>query len=72
MTAVHIYRARPQPATKFVVPVTDEQSLTIVHSPGQLLLAHCCKRRRRARNLEAQAYYDGNYYFCVDGKGCKA
>jgi len=31
-----------------------------------------CDRRRIAANLIAHAYYDGTYFYCRRGTGCKA
>jgi len=69
-TSVHVFRAPSQPATRYRIDLGDT-SFTMVTRRRCLLPAMCCRRRRRAANLTAQVYYDGPYFFCRPGKGCK-
>ena len=40
-------------------------------APGRLPPASCCARRRPARNLTVQVYYDAAPFSCRAGTGCK-
>ena len=67
---MHLYTRPHQPATRFV----DRCSGTahwVRHKPGRLLLASCCGKRRPARNLTVQVYYDSVPFFCRAGTGCQ-
>lgn len=66
---IHIYTAPLQPATKYRVPGIKRWFRA---SPCALLWCRCCKRRRRARNVQIQIYYDLTNAWCKPGKGCKA
>lgn len=70
-TEVHIYRAARQPATRFTVFIGDH-TFIVQHRRRTLIQCFSCRRRRRAANLFAQVYYDGTYFYCKPGKGCKA
>jgi hypothetical protein len=71
---VHIYRARTQPATRFSIesPIPGGRRMVIRIPPRKALYAHCCKRKRIAKNLVVQVYYDDVRASCADGRGCKA
>ena len=68
---VHVFRAKDQPATRYVVDMGDGDRFTMRCRRRTQLPAFCCKQRRYAANLIAHAYYDGTYFFCRQGKGCK-
>ena len=69
--SVHVLTAAMQPATRYRVGGID-MTIWIRHSPRQPLFARCCKRRRIAKNLVVQSYYDGDRFTCRRGKGCKS
>ena len=65
---LHIYTAAFQPATRYRVPGIDRW----FHSKRRTLIwCRCCKRRRQARNVHLQVYYDMTNAWCKPGKGCK-
>lgn len=68
---VHIYRAASQPATRFLVDFGDDLRHWFTYRKRSLVWCMCCKRKRWAANAVVQVYYDGNYYFCRKGHGCK-
>ena len=70
MANVHIFRARSQPATRFKTDFGSFIAWTRYKHRTQLW-ASCCKRRRYAQNLFAHDYYDGTWFYCRPGKGCK-
>lgn len=72
MTEVHIYRAEREPATRFNAGRPIGQEHFIEYKPNHLLTCRTCLRRRPAKNLIAQVYYDGTYFFCAKGKGCNS
>jgi hypothetical protein len=65
-TYVHIYRAEPQPATRWELDVFGDgrPPMVVTHAPTKRLWCYACYRRRQAKNLVAHVYYDGTYYFC--------
>jgi len=67
---IHIWRAESQPATCWRLPF-DDKSPMMRNSPNKQLRCFTCGRLRYARNLIVHAYYDGTYYFCRAGTGCK-
>ena len=71
---LHIFRANDQPATKFSIVIDTpkgERRLWSRYAARCPLPARCCKRRRIAKNLIAHVYYDGTWFYCRPGKGCK-
>lgn len=66
----HIFLSDSQPATSFVDDC-DGTRHRCTNPPGRLLWCRKCGKRRPARNLIVQCYYDDRRYFCVKGKGCK-
>lgn len=69
--AVHIYSAPRQPATSWVDPYFPGGSVPFKAKGGHLMWTTCCRRRRPARNLEVQVYYDATRCFCRAGTGCR-
>ena len=39
--------------------------------PERLIYAHCCAKKRPAKNLVVQSYYDCTMIWCAEGHGCK-
>lgn len=65
---IHVYTASYQPATRYRVPGLKGWFRT---APRALIWCRCCKRRRQARNVRLQVYYDMTNAWCIPGKGCK-
>ena len=68
---VHVYVAASQPATRFV----DRHSGKAFWSrcnPRRLWWCDCCRKRRWAKYVRVQVYYDGIRRWCAPGHGCKA
>ena len=60
-----------QPATRF----KDRNGFAEMwfrFKPRHLCMTRCCHRPRWAKYLRVQVYYDGLYFWCSDGHGCKA
>lgn len=68
--SLHIYRAAMQPATCFDDHLREQTHTTRI-APHKRLWAMCCDKRRLAKNLVVQVYYDATYFWCAPGKGCK-
>lgn len=66
---MHIYRADDQRATDYVDNVLDTPH-RITNPPGRLFWAHCCHKRRPAKNLIVHVYYDCTAFYCAANKGC--
>src|SRR5437773_2141952 len=78
MSAIHVYCANDQPATRYFVDMSTLENGVIKPNgfwsrarARHQLYARCCKRRRYAKNLVAHVYYDGTWFYCRKGKGCK-
>ena len=69
---IHIYRAKDQPATRYWVGFSETDGIWIRHKSRSRCRCFKCKKLRWAKNMIAHVYYDGVYYFCKAGKGCKA
>ena len=71
--SLHLYVAEKQPATRFRDASLEAAGCRFVvsHPPNLLLPTVCCRKRRPAKNLTAQVYYDCVHFACVTGKGCK-
>lgn len=76
---LHVWRAKDQPATRFFIDLSTFENGSVksqgfweTHPGNRLLRTMCCKKRRPARNLVAHSYFDGTWFYCVKGKGCKA
>lgn len=66
---LHIYRASHQPATCFMDHYFGTRP--VKNPANRLFWAHCCRRRRPAKNLTVQVYYDQIVFWCRPEKGCK-
>ncbi len=67
---VHIYRSVHQSATRFRVEL-DGRRITIRNPGRRPIRTVCCRKRRIAANLNVQVYYDGCYFSCRPGTGCR-
>jgi hypothetical protein len=67
----HIYTARSQPATCYVVDCGGTLgSKTFAQPPRSLLECWRCKRKRWAAHCVVQVYYDCLKIYCAPGHGC--
>lgn len=72
MSNGHIYTAPMQKATRFRIDLGEHRrGHWIKFAPGQLLPTTCCEKRRPAKNLHVQIFYDSHNFFCRPGTGCK-
>lgn len=72
MTSLHIYTAGHQPATRYKVDVAHgKRPLWMKCKPNAMRRASCCFKRRMAKNLSAQVYYDTINFWCRKGTGCQ-
>lgn len=62
---LHVFRAKDQSATRYRCGA----GFTIKNKPTSLFWCYGCGRRRQAKNLRVQSYYDGDRFFCKGG--CK-
>ena len=67
---LHIYRAARQPATRYRDNIAGKTHW-FTSTPRQLWPTDCCHRRRWAKYVEVQVYYDVIYCTCARGQGCK-
>lgn len=83
--SIHIFTRNHQPATHYAV---DFGNFTVIPDlavrvylpdvrwygadPRDQIYTVCCRKRRWAKYLRIQVYYDGHYYSCQPGRGCKA
>lgn len=67
---LHIFRAKSQPATRFKTDFGSFVAWTRYKRRTQLP-ANCCKKLRWATHLFAHVYYDGTWFYCRPGRGCK-
>ena len=63
MSRVHIYHAAIQPLVEYTVDIIDPP-LHFTTSPRKTFPCSRCGRRRQARNLSIQVYYDVTYIYC--------
>jgi hypothetical protein len=73
MSDIHIcWRPPAQPATEFVVDVSDGlEPHTIRWKPYRLGRCESCQRMRRCANLSVIPTYAWLYVFCTDKAGCE-
>lgn len=70
--ALHIYSAPSQPFTRYVDPTLKAMGFrryVFRTHPRAQRVCHGCRRRRWAKHLRIQVYYDMVHIFCMDG--CK-
>lgn len=70
MVAIHLYVAQTQSAANFVDNNSDPPT-TFRCDPRRLWWTDCCRKRRWAKYVCVQVYYDGIRRWCVAGHGCK-
>jgi len=69
---IHIHTAPMQPATRFVIHVRENgRRIWCRCSPRSLHRCSRCGRRRWAKNLLVQVFYDGIYHYCRNRDGCE-
>lgn len=65
---LHIFAAPMQKATRFKLATMP---FWVRVKPNRLLPTTCCRKRRPAKNLLVQAFYDKQDFYCKPGKGCR-
>lgn len=68
---VHLYRATHQRATHYRVEL-GKRGVWLNNPARRPLATVCCRKRRIAANLNVQVYYDGCYFSCRPGTGCRS
>jgi hypothetical protein len=66
---LHIYTSPMQPLTKYV-DHTFDPPWECSTPGGRLVYCECCRKRRFARDVVIQCYYDGARLWCAPGRGC--
>ncbi len=64
MSAIHVFRADAQPLTRFTDPHLRK---VIRNHPRAQFVCHWCRRRRWAKHLSVQVYYDTVRVLCTGG-----
>jgi hypothetical protein len=67
---LHVYTARVQRATHYIDDVLPNVRFRVRHKPRELLWCQKCRKRRWAKYLTVQVYYDATFFWCADGHGC--
>ncbi len=67
---IHIYTAALQPYTNYI-DRTFDPPWECSTPGGRLVYCECCGKRRFARDVVVQCYYDGRRLWCAPGRGCK-
>lgn len=67
---LHIYAAAMQPLTSYADSSFDPPMLFTTPA-GRLVYCECCGKRRFARDVVVQCFYDGHRLWCAPGRGCK-
>ena len=67
---MHIYTTNKQPATGWT-DMHSGEPIQMGWPPEKLIYAHCCGKKRPAKNLVVQSYYDCTMIWCAEGHGCK-
>lgn len=68
--AIHIYREEDQPLTRFVDRHGPKPHWSH-NNPRATFLCQNCRKRRWAKYLRIQVYYDCFRISCAEGRGCK-
>jgi hypothetical protein len=68
---VHVYVERSQPATRFV-DRNGPRPTWFRCSARTPWWTDCCDKRRWAKYVRVQVYFDKIHRFCANGHGCKA
>lgn len=65
MSNLHVYTTDIQPLTNYV-DTNFDPAMRFTQNPRKLYHCHECGRRRWAKNLSIQVYYDSLRVFCAD------
>jgi len=68
--SLHIYTAAMQPAVAYV-DTNFDPPMECGFTFDQKIYAHCCWKKRPAKNCVVQVYYDHMSIWCAEGHGCK-
>jgi hypothetical protein len=60
---MHIFRSTEQSACRY----WHDAGFWVTFKPTKLLWCWNCEKRRQAKNLIVQTYYDGDRFFCKGG-----
>ena len=63
---MHIFTAKLQSATNYKC----DAGFNVSWAKHKLLTCDNCRKKRRAKYLVVQSYYDGDRFFCMEGRGC--
>ena len=66
MSDIHVYVVPSEPYTRFNIGATIGQTHWMRCRKRTQARCHICGRRRWAKNLRVQVYYDMVYVFCAD------
>ena len=67
--SIHIYTASMQPYTQYT-DHTFDPPWECSTPGGRLVYCECCNKRRFARDVVVQCFYDGLRLWCAPGRGC--
>lgn len=70
--SVHIFTTRTQPATRYRVTVDVGKAFWVRVPPTSQIRCSECGKRRWAKYMGAQVYYDMTVFTCLSGHGCRA
>lgn len=65
--SVHFYAAESQPLTRWRDPNLPRRWHVRRNHPRRQMYCYLCGRRRWAKHLRIQVYYDGVHVFCAEG-----
>lgn len=68
---LHIYTTSLQSATRFI-DRHMEPATWFQFKPRKLIGTDCCRKRRWAKYVQVQVFYDHIARWCAEGHGCKA
>jgi hypothetical protein len=63
---LHIFRANCQPLTSYAIEIGERSPLRLRNHPRKQFECDQCWRKRWAKNLVIQVYYDGVYIWCAE------
>jgi hypothetical protein len=69
---LHIYNAPSQPMTRHAITLDDGSRRWIRYNPRRKIWTDCCGKRRWAKYVRAQVFYDTTHRTCAPGHGCNA
>lgn len=68
---MHLFTAASQPATRFVDRTMTGRTFWFRFGPQKLFWCKGCGRRRWAKNMRVQVFYDGWRFWCKEVCGNK-